>query len=141
MSRPLPHYLRLLVLTLAAACATVLNYRHVAVVRVVAAESAPAPAPGGQPTDRVIVRNSKRVVVRERVSFESITTTDALLTAPPLAAWLPALVPARNPLGTWLLTKMIWAAPVALFPVRAAWHCALPAFERLLGTCVAPQAP
>ncbi len=140
MSRPLPHYLRLLVLALAAACATVLNYRHVAVVRVVAAESAPAPAPGGKPTDRAIVRNSKRVVVRERVSFESITT-DVLPAAAPLAAWLPTLLPTRNPLGAWLQTKAVWAAPLALLPVRGAGHRALPAFGRLLGTCVAPQAP
>ena len=131
------HHLRLLVVALAAVCGGMLNHRHVAVVRVVADAAPTAPAPGAP-----VVTGSHRVVVRERVSLESIHA-DAVTVAGPAAAWLPNEDPARDPLSAWLTTLLGLAFGLAglALPVPRAPRRAAPAFARLLGASVAPQAP
>ncbi len=132
----LSHHLRLLLLAFAATCAVALNHRHVAVVRLVA-DAGPAPTSAG---GTVVTVGTHRVVVRERVSLESIHA-DALTLAGPLVAWLPPTSPARDPLGAWLQTKgrMLGALPTSV--VHAVGGRAVPPFARLLGASVAPQAP
>jgi hypothetical protein len=137
MRRPLPpfqHYFRLVVIAFAAVCAVALNHRQVAVVRLVAAAEAPetpAVAPG-----------KRTVVVRERVSLESVYA-DALTLAVPDAATLPPLLPpSRNPLGLWLSALLGLAFGLtALTVARRPTGTPVPAFARLLGASVAPQAP
>ena len=126
-------YLRLLTLAFAAACAVVLNHRHVAVVRVVADA---VPTSPGTP---VVAVGSHRVVVRERVSLESVHV-DACTAAGPVAAWLPLLMPTRDPLGTWLQAKVRIQGLMPLAPARALTR-AVSVFARLLGASVVPQAP
>ncbi|MBC7446901.1 MAG: hypothetical protein H7330_02460 [Hymenobacteraceae bacterium] len=135
MRRATSHYLRLVMLAFAAVCAVALNHRHVAVVRVVA--DAVPPASSGAP---VVLVGSHRVVVRERVSLESVHA-GASTVASSVAAWLPPVVPARNPLGAWLraTAATLGARPTAL--VCASVAGIVPAYARLLGTTVAPQAP
>lgn len=127
------HYLRLLTLAFAAVCAVAFNHRHVAVVRVVA-DAAPV-SPGGP-----VVVGSHRVVVRERVSLESVHA-DVLTVAGPAVAWLPLPAPSRDPLGAWLKTKTLALGGLPVLVARAVVAGAAPAFARLLGACVAPQAP
>ena len=129
------HYLRLLTLALAAMCAVGFNHRHVAVVRVVA--DAGTPASPGAP---VVVTGSHRVIVRERVSLESVHA-DAVTVAGPAVAWLPLSEPLRDPLGAWLKTKTLALGALPTSGVRAVMARAAPAFARLLGASVAPQAP
>ncbi len=135
MRAHLAHCFRLLTLAFAAVCAVALNHRHVAVVRVVAnADSSPASS--RQP---VVAAGTHRVVIRERVSLETVHS-DALTVAGPAAAWLPAERPDRDPLGTWLKARTRTLGLPATMPVRALTR-AVPAFARLLGASVAPQAP
>jgi hypothetical protein len=129
----LTHYMRLLIVAMAAVCAVAFNHRHVSVVREVAENEAPTPG-------RMVVATSKRVVVRERVSLES-THADALTMAGTAFGWLPALLPERDPLGAWLTKKHEWAGPLVLLPMVAVSRHIVPAFARLLDASVAPQAP
>ena len=129
----LTHYFRLMTIALAAVCAVAFNHRHVAVVRVVADTSSETPTVGA---------GRHRVVVRERVSLES-THADALTVAGPAVAWLPPTKPGHDSLGAWLTTLLGVAFGLAAFTVRPLPRRAVaaPAFARLLGASVAPQAP
>ncbi len=129
MSR-LAHHLRLLIVALAAVCAVGLNHRHVVVVRHIAATG----------PHEAAVKGVRTVVVRERVSLESIHA-DVVAVAGLVAEWLPPTLVPRNPLGAWLQTKSFALDALPTQPVRALVARAVPAFARLLGACVAPHAP
>ena len=131
MRARLSHHLRLLLVALAAACAVAFNYRHVPVVRVVA----DAPVPG-----QTVVGGSHRVVVRERVSLESVHADAVSMVSPAIGAE-PLPEPGRNPLGAWFQAKNKTLGALPTPAVRAVVARAAPAFTRLLGASIAPQAP
>ncbi len=128
MSR-LTHHVRLLIVALAAVCAVAFNHRHVAMVRHVAAAG----------PHSTVVKGTRAVVVRERVSLESIHA-DVVAVAGPVAEWFPPTLLDRDPLGTWLNEKTPALGTLPTLPVRAVAR-AVPALARLLRASVAPQAP
>ena len=124
----IPHPLRWLVLVACMAANLALNHQWVATWRLA--------RPATKTERGTTVR--QMVTVRERILLASVPA-DAPVVAPPAVGWLPL-----DPLGAWrnALSKAVLHTGVALAcVVRAVALPTAPAFARLLGAAVSPQAP